>query len=73
MHSTWSALALSLASLPARQAQNEGLTKCTVGMPAGLQPGFKAEVEIRGVDADEDIRWIGDQPGAKCPGGWTTA
>ena len=41
---------------PCRHAHTCGLTYCTVRMPAALSPLREAQVELRGVDADEHVR-----------------
>ena len=45
-----------------RQAQIDGLTKCTVLTPRGAQPGLEVEVEVGRIDADEDVGLVAQQP-----------
>jgi hypothetical protein len=47
------ALRGSCPPAPARQAQMDGQTKCTVRTPWALAGGFEVEVEVGRVDADE--------------------
>ena len=46
---------------PGRQAQNCGLTYCAVAMPAAAQALLQPQIEIRRVDADEEVNALLEQ------------